>query len=338
MKKRLAALLVMGAMAVSMLAGCGNKQEAASSEASTEEAASSEGAEEAASGDIKVGYACVDMNNTFQTYLVDAAKEKAEELGVEITVTDAQNDVVKQQDQVKALIQQGVDALVVVPADSSAMEPVTAAAQQAGIPIVYCNVNPFGDDMNVPEGAHYVGSDEIQSGTYQGEMVGEAIGEGKVAILQGGLVHEATYKRTDGNKNVFAEKYPGIEVVAEETAEWQRDKAIDVTNNWLSAYGDELKAICANNDEMALGAIEALKNAGRTDVVVVGIDATPDGCAAVQSGEMLGTVYQDSVGQGGGAVEVAVAMAKGETPEESVTWIPYVPVNAENVEEFVGLN
>ena len=287
---------------------------------------------------LKIGYACVDMNNTFQTYLKAAAEAKAAELGAEFTFTDAQNDVVKQQDQVNTMIQQGVDALVVVAADSSAMAPVTAAAAEAGIPLVYCNINPYGNGEEVPENVHYVGSDEIEAGRYQGEMIGEAIQSGKVCILQGGLAFEATYKRTQGNKDLFAEKYPDIEVVAEETAEWQRDKAIDVTNNWLTTYGDELTAICANNDEMALGAIEALKKAGRTDVPVVGIDATPDGCASVKSGEMLGTVFQDSKGQGGGSVEIAVRMCNGETFDDPFTWVPYVPVTSENVDEYIGLN
>ncbi len=333
MKKitRIAAGILLAGMLV--LTGCGGASSPASSDAGGASTTKSAG-----SGGMKIGYACVDMNNTFQTYLVAAAKNKAAELGAEITVTDAQNDVVKQQDQVNAMIQQGVNALVVVAADSSAMAPVTAAAQAANIPLVYCNINPFGNGEEVPENVHYIGSDETQAGIYQGEMIGEAIQSGKVAILQGGLVYEATYKRTDGNKQVFAEKYPDIEVIAEETAEWQRDKAIDVTNNWLSAYGNELTAICANNDEMALGAIEALKKANRTDVKVVGIDATPDGCASVAAGEMLGTVYQDSVGQGGGAVEIAVNMANGVQPEDSFTWVPYIPVDAENVSEYMEQN
>ena len=341
-KRIMSAVLVSGML----LAGCGSSSggsaaagsSAADAASSAASAASSASADTTASGDLKIGFASVDMNNTFQTYLADAAKAKAEELGAAITITDAQNDVVKQQDQVNQLIQQGVDALVVVAADSSAMAPVTAAAQAANIPLVYCNINPFADGEEIPDGVHYVGSNEIEAGRYQGEMIGEAIGSGKVAILQGGLVYEATYKRTDGNKQVFEESYPDIEVVTEETAEWQRDKAIDVTKNWLSAYGDELKAICSNNDEMALGAVQALKDAGRTDVKVVGVDATPDGCAAVKSGDLLGTVFQDSVGQGGGAVEVAISMAKGETPAESTTWIPYVPVNADNVDEYIGKN
>lgn len=328
--KKILTLAVAGILAAGVLAGCGGSSGSSAADGGAQ-AASSDGA-------IKVGYSCVDMNNTFQTYLVSAAQDKAKEMGAEITVTDAQNDVVKQQDQVNALIQQGVDCLVVVPADSSAMAPITQAAADKGIPLVYCNVNPFTDESEIPDGVHYVGSDSIEAGIMQGEMMGSVLQSGKVAILQGELNHEATYMRTQGVKDVFAESYPDIEVIAEETAEWQRDKAIDVVNNWLSTYGTELNAICSNNDEMALGAVEALKKANRTDVLVVGVDATPDGCASVQSGEMMGTVYQDSVGQGGGAVEKAVEMAQGTTPESSITWIPYVPVTQENIDDFIGKN
>ena len=333
--KRKLALLVAGVMVVGMFAGCGSSASSdSSSDSSSESTDDSSSDSAAADGDVVLGYSCVDMNNTFQTYLVAAAQDKAEELGASITVTDAQNDVVKQQDQVKALIQQGVDALIVVIADSSAAEPVTQAAQDAGIPLVYVNTLPQGfEEGSLPDGVHYVGSYEHDAGVMQGEMIGEAIGSGKVAILQGGLEYEATYNRSQGNKDEFEENYPDIEVVTEETANWQRDKAIDVVNNWLTAY-DDLAAICANNDEMALGAIQALQAAGK-DIPVVGVDATVDGCAAVKDGSMLGTVFQDSVGQGGGAVEIAVNWVKGEEPESDITWVPYVKVTADNVDDYM---
>lgn len=328
--KKLTSLVLCAAIAVlAVLPGCGKAPAGGTSGAGSAGGASS--------GNVKVGYACVDMNNTFQTYLVNAAKAKGKELGVDVVVTDAQNDVVKQQDQVKALIQQGVNALVVVPGDTSAMEPITLAAQQAGIPLVYCNVNPFADESEIPDNVHYIGSREIEGGKMQAEIITKNLKGGKVAILMGGLTYEASYARTDGNKEIF-KATPGFEVIAEETAEWQRDKAIDVTNNWLSAFGKDLTVICANNDEMALGAIEALKAAGRTDVMVVGIDATPDGCASVKNGEMKGTIYQDSFGQGGGAVDIAVKMVNGEKPSAPATWIPYIPVDASNVDEFIGRN
>lgn len=322
MKKKLLSALMATVMVLS-LAACGNSN---TTDASAKD-----------DGKLTVGYACVDMNNTFQTYLVAAAEAKAEELGVNFVMTDAQNDVVKQQDQVKAMLQQGVDAMIVVAADSSAMEPVTTAVTAAGIPLVYVNVIPYGDDTELPEGVYYVGSDETEAGRMNGTLACEAAGgKGGVAILMGGLIHEATYKRTNGIKEIVAQ-YPDMEVLAEETAEWQRDKAIDVANNWLTAFGDELKVIAANNDEMALGAIEALKAAGRTDVVVTGVDAIPDACESIQKGELQGTVFQDSVGQGGGAMEIAVKAAKGETLD-AYTWIPYIPVDASNVAEYVGKN
>ncbi len=333
MRKKLALLALTGIMAGS-LAACGSSSSSTAASSGSSETSSTA----AADGALSVGYSSVDMNNTFQTYLAAAAEDKAEELGCTITITDAQNDVVKQQDQVKALIQQGVDCLVVVPADSSAMAPITSAAQKAGIPLVYCNVNPFDDFADIPEGVHYIGSDETEAGTMQAEMLGEEIQSGGVAILQGGLEYEATYKRTAGNEDTFAAEYPDIEILTEEDANWQRDEAINVVNNWITAYGDDLAGICANNDEMALGAVEALKAAGREDVKVVGIDATPDGCSSVQNGELLATVFQDSVGQGGGAVEIAVGMANGEEQEDTYTMIPYQKVTADNVEEFIGKN
>lgn len=335
-KRRLFAAILAAALAVSTLAGCG-RSSGGSTGGSAAGSASAGSASAASDDQITVGYACVDMNNTFQTYLVDAASKKADELGVKFVMTDAQNDVVKQQDQIKAMLQQGVDAMIVVAADSSAMEPVTAAVTAAGIPLVYCNINPYGDATELPDGVYYVGSDETEAGRMNGTLACEAAGgKGGVAILMGGLVYEASYKRTDGIKEIVAQ-YPDMKVLAEETAEWQRDKAIDVTNNWLTAFGDELKVVAANNDEMALGALEALKAAGRTDVVVTGVDAIPDACESIKKGELLGTVFQDSKGQGGGAMEIAVKAIKGEAVED-FTWVPYIPVYASNVDEYIGKN
>lgn len=329
MKKFTAIVLSSALTLTAIFSGCGSTSSTESTSSTTESTSSA--------STITIGYSSPDMNNTGQTYIADYAKLMAAELGATITVTDAQNDVVKQQDQVKALIQQGVSALVVVPADTSAMEPVTAAAQAAGIPIVYCNVNPLGDVDVLPDGVYYIGSQEIDAGIMQGEYMGEYLGgEGKAGILMGGLTYEASYQRTDGVKQVFAEKYPNIEVIAEETAEWQRDMAIDVVNNWLTAYGDELTVIFGNNDEMALGAVEALKAAGRTDIKVMGIDAISDACESILNGELVATVYQDFASQGGGAVEIAYNLANGTEPAESITWVPFLLVTEENAADYVG--
>jgi ABC-type sugar transport system substrate-binding protein len=167
-------------------------------------------------------------------------------------------------------------------------------------------------------------------------MIGETLGgKGGITILMGALTNEAAYKRTAGVRQIISEKYPGIQVLAEETAQWQRDKAVDVVNNWLTAYGNKLTGIGANNDEMALGAVEALKAAGRTDIVVYGTDAIPDATASIVAGELKGTVYQDAVGQAKGAMDIAYKVIRGETVFDQILWIPFVGVNPDNVKDFM---
>jgi len=154
MRKILAILLVL-LLAVGLLAGCGGDTNGGGEEEETA---------------MRIGFAQANLNDTFQTYVVDAALAKAAELGYTIDVTDAQEDVVKQQDQVVAMIEQGYDAIMVVPVDTSAMQPITDAVTAAGIPLVYVNRNPFGTDTP-PEGVYYVGSQEIVAGELQGKYL-----------------------------------------------------------------------------------------------------------------------------------------------------------------------
>ncbi|WFA10131.1 sugar ABC transporter substrate-binding protein [Tissierella sp. Yu-01] len=283
---------------------------------------------------FKIGYSCNNFNDTFQTYIVDAAKAYVtENSDLTIDVQDAQEDVIKQQDQINAFIEQGVNALIVVPVDTSAMEPITQAAKDAGIPLVFVNRNPFGED-SVPENVYYVGSQEVIAGELQMEFVGEQLsGKGNVAILMGILSNEGAVKRTEGNELVISEQYPDIKVLAKETGNWQRDQGLSITENWLTAYGNDLNAILANNDEMALGALKAARDAGRDDIIVVGVDAIPDALASVEEGGMAATVLQDAVGQGQGAVVAAHKALKGES-QDSITWVPFKLVTIDNLAEF----
>ncbi len=289
-------------------------------------------AEEPAAEGVTIGFASSNLNDTGQTFIADAAVAYAAENNITIDVQDAQEDVVKQQDQVNALIAKGVDALVVVPVDTSAMGAITDAAAAAGIPLVYVNRNPFGE-ATPPAGVFYIGSKEVVAGELQGNALIKLMGEtGGVAILMGKLDNEAAVKRTEGNKNVLS-KISGITILAEETGNWQRDQGMSLTENWLTAYGDKLNAILANNDEMALGAVQALQAAGRTDIMVLGVDAIPDAKTAVADGTLAGTVLQDLAGQGKGGMEIANKAAMGETPDQ-VTWIDFVSVTPENVADF----
>ncbi len=281
---------------------------------------------------IRIGFAQTNLNDTFQTYVVDAAQAKAAELGYVIDVQDAQEDVVRQQDQVNTMIVQGYDVIMVVPVDTSAMQPITDAVTEAGIPLIYVNRNPFGTD-DPPEGVYYIGSQEIVAGELQGKYLVELMGEeGGVGILMGILSNEGAVKRTEGNETVLAD-YPGIEVLAKEAGDWQYDKGMNITENWITAYGDRLNAVLANNDGMAIGAVQALQAAGRDDVIVMGVDAIPDAVEMVAAGTLDATVLQDANGQGAGAVEIAHAVATGGSPAP-VKWIDFVLVTPENVADF----
>jgi inositol transport system substrate-binding protein len=289
---------------------------------------------EADSDGYKVGYVCNNFNDTFQTYVMAAAEDYfADKDDVTLTLQDAQEDVIRQQDLVNTFIAQGVDALIVVPVDTSAMGPITDAAKEAGIPICYVNRNPYAN-KDLPENVYYVGSQEIVAGELQMNEMGELLGgKGGVAILMGKLDNEGALMRTAGNEKVIADKFPAIEVLAKETGNWQRDQGMSLTENWLTAYGTRLNGILANNDEMALGAVEALKAAGRQDIFVMGVDAIPDAKTAVKDGSLTATVLQDAVGQGAGGAEVIYEVLNGGSPEP-LRWVPFVLINTENLADF----
>jgi inositol transport system substrate-binding protein len=285
-------------------------------------------------GKTLVGYVCTNFNDTFQGYIMTEFRGYfADKPEFTLDFQDAQEDVVKQQDQVNNLISRGAKALVVVPVNTSAMAPITKAAQDAKIPLVYVNRNPFGEGT-LPPNVFYVGSQEIIAGQLQMEAMGKALnGSGGVAILMGKLDNEGAILRTQGNEDTIKAQFPNIRVLAKETGNWQRDQGMSLTENWITTYGNNLKGILGNNDEMALGAVEALKAAGRTDVVVMGVDRIPDAVTAVKNGSMAATVLQDAAGQGRGAGNAAYKALRGES-QESINWVPFVLVDQSNVAQY----
>lgn len=341
--KKLTLILCSMAMTAAVLAGCGKSTSAPASgdsggtAGSQAERGNTEAASSAGNGKVyKVGYCINNFNDTFQTYIVDAVKSYIETNGgVELLTADAQEDVVRQQDSVNSLIAKGVDALIVVPVDTSAMEPITKAAQDAKIPLCYVNRNPYeGKEDSMPEGVYYVGSQEIIAGEMQMKFIGDKLGgKGGIAVLQGLLSNEGAVKRTEGNEQVAKESYPDIKILSEQSGQWQRDQAMSITENWLTAYGKDLNAIISNNDEMALGAARALQTAGRKDVLVIGIDGIPDALAAIKDGTMAGSVLQDSKGQGEGAITTVLSALKGEKPEH-VKWVDFKLITPDNVADF----
>jgi len=284
----------------------------------------------AAGGELTIGVTFPILDQFLQT-VADGMEAKAEELGgVTLNIVAAQEETDTQLGQVENFISQEVDAIIVIPVDTDAAGPMTAAAQEAGIPLVYVNRRP----SELPEGVPYVGSDSLYAGTVEMEALAEqAGGEGNVVILIGDPANEAAVLRTQGCKDVVEEN-PGMTVTKEQSGNWYREEGLAIMENWIQS-GDPIDVVCANNDEMALGAIEALKNADLLeDVLVGGVDATADALAAMEAGDLEVTVFQDAAGQGGGGVEAAVSLANGETVDDLID-IPYQLVTTENMAEFM---
>ena len=286
-----------------------------------------------AAAETEIGVTMTAFDNPFLTILLNGMRDQAGRMeDVTLSVEDAELDVGQQLNQIQNFIASGVDAIVVNPVDGDSTVAMTRMVTEAGIPLVYVNHPPVDID-DLPEGASFVGSNEIDSGTMQTERVCEMLGgEGRAVVMMGPLENHAALVRTKDVHDVLARPdCSGIKVVEEQTANWSRTEAQDLMTNWLTA-GVEFDAVIANNDEMAIGAIQAMKAAGvpMDDVVVAGIDATPDGLAAMEAGELDVTVFQNATRQGEVAVEAAVAMATGE-PAERQIWVPFEPVTEENM-------
>ncbi|NEH49749.1 substrate-binding domain-containing protein [Rhizobium leguminosarum] len=287
-----------------------------------------------------IGASMAVFDDKFGTLLRNGMEEYANTLeNVDLQIEDAQNDVAKQQSQVQNFIAAGVDAIIVQPVDTDATTVISKIAADAGVPLVYVNREPVNVDT-LPQTQAFVASNEVDSGTLQTQEVCRLLnGKGKAVVIIGELSNQAARMRTKDIHDVLAtDKCKGIEIVEEQTANWQRTQGADLMTNWLSA-GFEFDAVIANNDEMAIGAIQALKAAGRSmdSVVVGGIDATDDALAAMAAEELDVSVFQDAIGQGKGSIDAALKLAKGE-PVKKKIYIPFELVTKENLAKFQGKN
>ncbi|MCM2464110.1 sugar ABC transporter substrate-binding protein [Pseudomonas sp. CG7] len=287
----------------------------------------------AALADLKIGVSMSQFDDTWLPYLRESMDKKAKSLpdGVTLQFEDARSDVVKQLSQVESFISQKVDALIVNPVDTAATQRITKAAVAAGIPLVYVNRRP--DDPKLPEGVVTVTSDDLEAGRMQMQYLADKMGgKGDIVILLGDLANNSTTNRTKGVKEVL-KKYPDIKIEQEQTGTWSRDKGMTLVNDWLT-QGREFNAVVSNNDEMAIGAAMALKQAGtqKGSVLIAGVDGTPDGLNAIKKGDMAVSVFQDAKGQADGSIDTAVKMAKGEKMASVV--VPYRLITPENVDQF----
>ena len=279
---------------------------------------------------VKIGVTLMDFSTEFGIGLKDYMTAKADAMGdVELTVVDAGGDAAKQLQQVETFISQKVDAIIMQPQEQEACSPAIDKAKAAGIPIINCN------SLTITEPDAYVGSNDSESAeiamTYIAEQLG---GNGNVLMMHCHPGQTAEVKRTEGAMDILAQN-PDMTLLDEQTADWDRAEAMTLMENWFQAYGDQINAVFCQNDEMALGALNALVQAGKKDnVLVVGVDAIDDALQSVKDGKMDATVYQDCKGQAEGAIEAAYKLAKGESVEKEIL-IPFILVTTENVDEYL---
>jgi ribose transport system substrate-binding protein len=293
-RTRMLAGVAMASIGAIALTGCGAGDPSAQKAATT------------GKGNITVGVSVYDMSS-----FVSQGKEGIDAYAAANNITvlwnSANLDVNTQANQVDQFINQKVDAILVNPVQAGSLGPQVAAANAAGIPFIDVNASLKNDSL---KGS--VQPDDVAAGAQEAQMMADKLGgKGNVVILQGPLGGSGEIDRGKGIDQVLA-KYPGITVLAKDTANWKRDAAVNKMKNWISAFGDKIDGVISQNDDMGLGALQALKEAGKTGVPIVGIDGIEDGLKAVKNGDFIGTSLQHGTVEMAAGLAVAFKLAKGE--------------------------
>jgi inositol transport system substrate-binding protein len=282
---------------------------------------------------VTVGVSMALFDDNFLTAVRASMKDRAEQLRVAAQFEDAGNDIGRQLNQIQNFIAQHVDAIIVNPVDTDATPRMTQLAVAAGIPLVYVNRMPA--DKQLPPRVSFVGSDETQSGTLEMTEVCRLLGgRGDIVVLMGELTNQSARQRTRDIDEVIARPdCRSIRVLDRQAADWKRTAAADLVTNWLSA-GLRPAAVVANDDEMAIGAIQALKQANLLkSTIVAGIDATPDALAEMKAGGLTLTVFQNAPAQGRGAIDTALRLVRREAVP-SFVWVPFELVTRDNLSHY----
>lgn len=294
MKKRglkLLALTMVGALMVGTFVGCSEQK----------------------ANDKKVGMVLSTLNNPFFVSMKEGAEKKAKEMGYELVVLDSQNDATKERSNVEDLIQQGVAVLMINPTDSDAVKNSIQVANDKKVPVITLDRQSNGGEV-----ACHISSDNVKGGNMAAEYMLESL-KGKDVIkvveLQGVPGASATRDRGKGFNDVISSK-SNVKVVASQSAEFDRQKGLSVMENIIQATPD-FDVVFAHNDEMALGAVKALKAANK-NVMVIGFDGNADAEAAIKSGDMTATIAQQPTLMGELGVEQASKISKGESVEKQV--------------------
>lgn len=370
MKKFLSSALAV--MMLASLAACGptaptpapaeTPSEAPADPAATPSETPSEAPVEATATDITIGSCIYKFDDTFMTGVRNNMSTQAEELGVTLELVDSQNEQPTQNEQVDTYITKGVSALAINTVDRTASGPIMEKAQAEGLPIVFFNREPLAEVMSAYDKVWYVGAHAEESGTMSGQIISDYFtanptadknGDGTIqyVMLTGEPGHQDATLRTEYSTKAMQDAGFQIEQLGSDTAMWDKVRATDLMKTFIASHGlDKIEAVLANNDDMALGAIEALKAEGYNSgdatkfIPVAGVDGSAPALAAMDDGSLLGTVLNDAEGQGRAVVQIATASAQGKAVDDTTidypitdgkyVWIPYVKITAENYEQF----
>ncbi|MBQ1871123.1 MAG: galactose ABC transporter substrate-binding protein [Lachnospiraceae bacterium] len=337
MKKRIISLALVLTMVLALFAGCGNDGGSASGEYA----------------DKKVGVCIYQFSDNFMTLYRTELENYLISLGFSknnITIVDGANDQATQTNQIQNFITDGVDVLIINPVNSSSAATITDMVVAANIPLVYINREPSKEEQERWKtngwNVCYVGCDARQSGTMQGEIIGDLgldkidlNGDGKIQyiMVEGDPENIDAQYRTEFSVKALEDAGFTVECLDDQVGNWDQVQGQTIVANALAAHGNDIEVVFCNNDAMALGAIQAIKAAGRTvgtDIFLVGVDALTEACEYVISGEMTGTVFNDHIAQSHGAADCAVKFIKGEKVDVYVG-CDYVKVTKDNAQKIL---
>lgn len=308
-------------------------------------------------GKTKLGVTVYKYDDNFMASVRQAIEKNAStDKKITLLMNDSQNDQSKQNDQIDVLIAKGVDALAINLVDPAAASTVIAKAKAEDIPVVFYNKEPSKADMDSYDKAYYVGTDSKESGVIQGEIVAKHWNKNKdkwdlnkdgviqYVLLKGEPGHPDAEARTTYVVKTLNENYKiDTKELHMDTGMWDAAMAKDKTEAWLSGpNGNKIELIIANNDGMAMGAIEALRANGKTGIPVFGVDALAEAIALIDNGDMAATVLNDGENQAKAVFEITRNLGRGKKATENTNWelkdkvlrVPYVGVDKENLDQF----
>ncbi|OOM74924.1 galactose ABC transporter substrate-binding protein [Clostridium sp. BL-8] len=353
--KKLLPIVMSVVMVAATMAGCGSSSNSGS--------AGGDKKSDSKSSDVLIGSAIYKFDDTFMTGVRTAMEAQAKDKSATIELVDSQNKQPTQNEQVDTFITKGVNALAINPVDSTSAGPIIEKAKAKNLPIVFLNRQPSDADMKTYDKAWYVGAHAEQSGTMSGELIADYFkahpeadknkdGVIQYVMLQGEPGHQDATLRTQYSVKAIEDAGFKTEKLAADTAMWDKAKATDLMKAFITGQGiDKIEAVLCNNDDMALGAIEALKAEGYNKgdaskyIPVVGVDATAPALQAMKEGSLLGTVLNDAANQGKATVNIALAAAQGkeinkdnigyDVTDGKYVWINYVKVTQDNYKDYM---